>query len=287
MQLSIIIPCFNATGFIGDLLYALSRQVVDFTWEVIIADNGANENLNTIVDSYRDTLPPISVIDATSKKRASFARNSGAHHARGKYLIFIDADDVVGENWLKNIAASLVNYDFVASRLEFNKLNTKTVLKYRGNFQESGLLQFSIVSYLPFSGASGLGIRKDIHDLSGGFDENMKYVEDADYCWKVQRAGYKLYFAHEAVIHVRYRNTIWKNFLQAKNYGEYYVFLYKKYLNYDIPVQNKKKGIREWKKILKDIPSLHKNENRALWFRRFGEKLGRIKGSIKYGIFVP
>lgn len=287
MQLSVIIPCYNATNVIKDQLHALAHQGWEHNWEIIISDNGSNPNLKEIVDNYRDKLPPVSIVDAKEKKGAAYARNAGARNARGKYLVFVDADDVVGKDWIKHIGIALEQNEFVASRLESSKLNPPDVLRTRSNSQGKGLLEFSVIPFLPFAVTSGLGIRKEIHNMVDGFDEEMKYVEDAEYCWKIQLAGYPLHFAERAVVHYRFRETVWQSFKQAKNYGEYYVLLYKKYQQFNIPKQNRKKALKEWREILKEIPTLHKNTNRAIWLRKFGDKLGRLKGSIKFGIFVP
>lgn len=287
MQLSIVIPCFNVTSVIGDQLNALAEQKWEHTWEVIIADNGSNNNLHEIVDAYRNKLPQIKIIDATERKGASYARNTGVLHARGKYIVFLDADDVVAINWVKHIGEALIRHDFVASRMDFSKLNSPELLKTQGSNQDQGLMEFSVVRFLPFASTCGLGIRKDIHEKIGGFDEEMKYVEDAEYCWRVHIAGYKLYFAEKAIIHYRLRDTLWRSFKQARNYGEYDVLLYKKYQKFNIPKQNKKKAINDWKKLFRRIPKLYDSENRTIMVKSFGKKIGRLKGSIKYGIFVP
>ena len=287
MQLSVIIPCYNVKDVLPDQLQALASQKCGNDWEIIIADNGSNENLDKIIKIYSDRLPQISVVDAKSKKGPAHARNVGARHARGKYLGFIDADDIADENWIKQIGDAVECYDFVASRLDLSKLNSPDMIRTRGIAQDHTLLQFSIVKFLPYAVTSGLGIRKEIHDMIGGFDEELRCAEDAEYCWRVQLAGYTLHFAEEAVLHYRYRDSLWKSFKQAKEYGEYDVLLYKKYQKFNIPKQNKKKALKDWKKLLREIPKIYKYEKRNMWVRSFGKKLGRLKGSIKYRIFVP
>lgn len=287
MRLSIIIPCFNVEDVIGDQLHALSQQEWEHDWEIIIADNGSNENIGRIVDTYKDKLPDILIVDSTEKKGPAYARNCGVRHARGEYLAFVDADDMVSENWIRHMGEALIRYDFVASNLDLSKLSLPNVLESSLYNRYIGLKHSGVVRYLPYASTTGLGIRKKIHELIGGFDEDMQAAEDADYCWRVQLAGYKLHLYDEAIIYYRRRNTLWKSFKQVMHWGEYDVLLYKKFQKYNIPKQNKKKALREWLNLFKKVPKLIDSNERIIWIRNFGQKLGRLKGSLKYRIFVP
>jgi len=287
MELSVVIPCHNATGFLSEQLDALSDQSTGRSWEVIIADNGSNAGLVEILEGYRGHVPGLRLIEATRKKGAAYARNAGAHHARGRNVAFLDADDVVDESWVDGILKALERCEFVASRLEFGKLNSQELIRAQGNSQNRGLMDFSVVRFLPFASTCGLAVRKDIHDSVGGFDETMKYVEDAEYCWRLQLLGYELCYAEDAVVHFRFRETLWQSFRQAMNYGEYDVLLYKKYKEHKIPLQNRRRSIGDWKKLAVGINSVLRSDGRRVWVRSLGKKLGRLKGSAKYGIFVP
>jgi GT2 family glycosyltransferase len=63
----------------------------------------------------------------------------------------------------------------------------------------------------------------------GGFDETLPFLEDTDYVWKAQLAGAKFHFVPDAVMRVRYRETLSGIYRQKRNYAEYNVFLSKRY----------------------------------------------------------
>ena len=120
MKISVIIACLNEAQHISEQLEALSRQHIPagLTWEVIVADNGSSDGTPDLARRFADCLN-LTVLDASAKPGPSYARNSAAQVATGEVLLFTDADDVVADDWLAQMARALDNHDFVAARLEF------------------------------------------------------------------------------------------------------------------------------------------------------------------------
>lgn len=100
MYISVVIPALNAEAFIGIQLKALSKQRVDFDWEVIVVDNGSRDKTVDVVSNYSNSLPNLRVVQAHEHRSAAYARNVGAAIANGDFLAFCDADDVVEKDWL-------------------------------------------------------------------------------------------------------------------------------------------------------------------------------------------
>ena len=91
MTLSIIIPCYNAEPYIEHLIQRLKPQINDEV-EVIVVDDGSDF-------PYLAPYEWVNVIRQKNKGLAG-ARNTGLKHAKGKYIAFIDADDLVAENFV-------------------------------------------------------------------------------------------------------------------------------------------------------------------------------------------
>ncbi|WP_198805871.1 glycosyltransferase family 2 protein [Leptolyngbya sp. BL0902] len=232
MKISVVIPCFNGASVIDKQLEALTQQTVS-PYEVIVADNGSTDNSQAIAEQYRDRLPGFKVIDAAGVKGASHARNRGAIAVTGDCLAFCDADDVVGKRWMEALDLAFRSHDFLACRLDYEKLNHDTT-----NTAQTNDLQNFRTPFYPFAGGCGLAIRKAIHDAVGGFDESVLYLEDADYCIRVQMAGYPLVFVPDAVVHYRYAEgkssllgTCRANYRKAHNWGYGLATLYLRYRN--------------------------------------------------------
>mgnify|MGYP003577117008 CR=1 FL=1 len=229
MELSVVIPCFNAAEHIGAQLAALGGQQFDGSWEVVVADNGSSDGTIEVARRYQPVLPNLHVVDASDRRGSAHARNAGAHFASGDCLVFVDADDQVGANYVANISAALTGHAFVASRFEIDKLNPRLICAKLRNPQSTGLQKIGYPPYLSHAGGSGLGIRRAIHHQVGGFDESLPRLQDTDYCFRVQKLGVKLHFAADAVVHVRYNSKPVALFRQARLWAEYNELMYQRY----------------------------------------------------------
>ena len=119
--LSVIIPFYNLGEHIEEtLLSALESDFEDK--EIIIINDGTTQNscLETL-EKIRKNYPEIIVIDIPNGGLAN-ARNVGAYHARGKYITFLDADDLVESTFFSQSVAILdkwSNISFVYSWLQY------------------------------------------------------------------------------------------------------------------------------------------------------------------------
>jgi GT2 family glycosyltransferase len=288
MKLSVIIPCFNAAQTIGAQLEALANQCCAEPWEVIVADNGSTDNSMVVVKQFRDRLPNLHIVDASCQQGQAYARNMGAWAGAGEYLAFCDADDEVGVGWVTAMVEALAEADFVASRFEATKLNQAWALEARQLPQQHGLQEYKYPLYLPHASASGLGIKRSLHEAMGGFDESLRILEDTDYCWRLQLAGVKLHFAPNAIIHYRLRHNLSGIYSQACAYAEYNVLLYKKYQALGMPQLSfsLRANLKGWLRLLQSLPQIRCMEKRARWVWIFGWRMGRLQGCIKHRILA-
>lgn len=89
-QVSIIIPCFNAAAWISETLSS-ALQPAPMPIEVIVVDDGSTDGSAQIV---ADEFPTVRLI-RTPNRGVSAARNLGIESSRGKYIVFLDADDLL------------------------------------------------------------------------------------------------------------------------------------------------------------------------------------------------
>lgn len=287
VRLSVVIACYNAEKTIGEQLEALARQIWSEPWEVVVANNRCTDGSMTVVNRYRQRIPNLRVVEAFEKQGAGYAMNAGVRAARGKLLVFCDADDVVGEGWIAAMAAALAKHDFVSGPHEITRLNSPIVQRSRGNAQSTGVQQYTNPSYLPHAGAGNMGIKRSVFEKVGGFDESMAALFDTDLCWRVQLAGTSLESAPGAILHVRYRDTARRLYRQACLYGEWNVFIYKRYRSRGMPRLHWKHGVAGWIDLMRGLPAVFNPQGRTSWLRNLGWRVGRLKGCIKYGVLVP
>lgn len=286
VKLSIIIPCFNGEETLGEQLAALAAQTWDEPWEVIVADNGSTDGSAVIVETFQSQMPHLRLADASAKKGRGFARNLGVDVAHGDYLAFCDADDVVAPGWVAAIGNALKEHAFVASRFDFEALNPPEVLSSRNHAQYSSLQSYTYPPFLPHAGGCGLGVRRSVHEGVGGFSEDLVRLQDTDYCWRVQLAGYSLTFISEAAIFVRFRTEPKFIYRQARENGEANVFLYKLYRPKGMPPLSWKEGLVAWVKVAQTLPQLWNADKRNRWLWQFGWRCGRLLGSLKHRVLA-
>lgn len=289
MKLSVIIPCYNAGGTIGGTLEALALQDWPEPWEVIVANNRSTDASMNIVRQYQDRIPNLRIVEASARQGQPFALNTGAQAALSESVAFTDADDEVAPGWVAAMGGALQQHDFVACRIDDEKLNTPNQRRVRTNRQRDGIMSYRYPPYLSHAGGGTLGVKKRLFEMVGGFDEALPYLHDTDFCWKLQRAGVQLHFVPDAVLHIRYRGTLRSLYRQARNYGEYNVMLYKRYRPLGMPRLTVKQGIRGWIIVGQHaIRALRSRDEETvghlIW--NFAWRLGRVQGSIKHRVWA-
>lgn len=125
---SIIMPCFNAGAYLSEAIDSVINQSHD-NWELIIVNDGSTDQSREILDNYVDPRIRIFHLD---NRGVSVARNRGLKRARGEYLLFLDADDVLPVDSLKSrllVFASNPQTSFVDGRVKIFDATLKKILK--------------------------------------------------------------------------------------------------------------------------------------------------------------
>lgn len=92
-KVSIIIPCYNQARFLSDALDSLLAQTLA-NWECIVVDDGSQDNTREVAARYAKGDSRIRLVSQANRGLAG-ARNSGIEVARGRYIQFLDADDLI------------------------------------------------------------------------------------------------------------------------------------------------------------------------------------------------
>lgn len=284
VALSVVVPCMNGAGVIGDQLTALARQQWHRTWEVIVADNGSTDDTAAVIEKHKTQLPNLRLVDASRKPGAAHARNAGVAAARGQAIAFCDADDQVGSGWLAAMGSALEEHSFVAARLDIEKLNPPQIAEGVKNPQGQDLQRVDYPPHLRHASGASLGVRREAHEAVGGFDEDLPYLEDTDYCFRMQLSGIDLHFSPEAVIHYRFKDRSQGLFHQARHWGQYNVLMYKRYRRHMRLPNPWRHHLSRWRALIRRIPTLLHKEHRPTWFKSLGTQVGTLQGSLIYRV---
>jgi len=115
---SIIMPSYNSSKYISESITSIIEQDYPF-WELLIVDDGSKDNTVQIIKEWQDRDRRIRFEMNSVNSGAAFSRNRGIKMAKGKYIAFLDSDDLWYENKLStqlrfmednNIAFSFASY---------------------------------------------------------------------------------------------------------------------------------------------------------------------------------
>ena len=120
--ISIIIPTFNSSKHIKATLDSVLAQTYDH-WECILVDDGSIDLTETISINYqeKDNRFQLYIRPDHLPKGPSSARNYGVTKAKGEYVIFLDADDLLATTCLENRVVQFQQYpecDFLVFQME-------------------------------------------------------------------------------------------------------------------------------------------------------------------------
>ena len=107
MQYSVIIPVYNAERTLRRCLDSLvGQQFSDY--ELLLINDGSTDDSDAICREYANTYPCVRYF-AKENGGVSSARNLGLEQAKGEYILFVDSDDYVSENYFASLSDALEN----------------------------------------------------------------------------------------------------------------------------------------------------------------------------------
>lgn len=177
VKLSIIIPTYNEDKYLPSLLDSIKKQ--DYNdYEVIIADGGSEDE--TVKIAENGGVKVIDGLDHPGK-----GRNAGAKVANGEILLFLDADVILPDSFIKE---SLDEFEkrflSIASVNQIPQIPSLRNKVYHSAYNSIiGALQYV------YPGAQGVCLfaTKRLHKRIKGFDEKLKLGEDADYVLRASK----------------------------------------------------------------------------------------------------
>ncbi|WP_237224115.1 glycosyltransferase family A protein [Rothia nasisuis] len=229
-QASVIIPAHNAESTIALTLESLFNQYSDGETpaqiQVIVSDNGSTDHTRAVVEQFAaERVPPhlgsVSVVDSSHLANANYARNVAARYAHADYLLFCDADDVVGYYWLDaalkafestpvftGIAENINDYSYPSTVSE-----TRDIFDWRGRGAELVLRE----NQQPVLLGGNFGISKELFYKLGGLDVAAPaQVDDDEFALRIQATGRPVPILVHSVIGYRIRTGLSDQLLRAR-----------------------------------------------------------------------
>lgn len=120
-DISIIIPVYNVEKYIVRCLDSIFKQQFSGTYEVIAVEDCSTDNSLQLLKKYQENEVRLKIIEHCVNKKVSLARSTGLKYAKGDYIMFVDSDDWIMPNALKDLHEKCVKSE--ADVIVFNYLN--------------------------------------------------------------------------------------------------------------------------------------------------------------------
>lgn len=282
MDLSIIIVNYNVKEFLQNLIHSIYKAGANLTYEIIVVDNASDDGS---VEFLQEKFPDIKLFANTENLGFSKANNIGLKAAKGKYLLLLNPDTLVSEDTFEKMieffrntpdaglaGCKILNPDgtlqlacrrsFPGPWTSFSKVTGLSNL-----FPKSRLFARYNLTYLDENktyevdaiSGSFMMIKREVYEKIGGLDEQFfMYGEDLDWCYRIQKSGFKVYYVHSTqIIHYKGESTRRSSLDETKFFYNAMHLFVKKHLATSFLVEI----------ILRT----------AIWFRKFFTFLGKKK----------
>ena len=171
MIYSIIIPTYNEEEYLPVLLESIKEQDFD-DYEVIVADANSTDRTREIAEEYGCI-----VVDGGLP---GVGRNNGAKVAKGEYLLFLDSDLQLTEDYLRDVLYEFQIENVGIAITQMKPLSNKVQDKIFHDF--ANYFMISVEKIKPHgAGCYGIIAKRELHEKCGGFDESLTFGEDTDY----------------------------------------------------------------------------------------------------------
>ncbi len=188
---SVILPTYNRSYCISDAIDSILNQTFN-SYEIIVIDDGSKDDTKEVLEKYNKKIKYL----YQNNNGVSAARNFGISKSTGKYLAFIDSDDLWTKEHLEN------HYNFLEKNIEYAlSYNYAKVIDFKtgkssGHFshkKSNHIIKYPETIFINNNilTTPSIVIRKSIIDEIGVFDEGMDMCEDLD-LWRRISKMYKI-----------------------------------------------------------------------------------------------
>ncbi|HFJ9488404.1 glycosyltransferase family 2 protein [Bacillus cereus] len=208
--ISIVTPSYNASSFIKETIQSVQSQTYT-NWEMIIIDDVSKDNTCELIKEEIKKDNRIRLIELQENRGAAIARNTGINNARGKYVAFLDSDDLWLPEKLEKQLTFMQNNDVAFSFTGYQIMNqdgtlTDKIVHVPEKINYNGLLKNTIIGCLT--------VMLDIEKLGKVQMPNIRTRQDTATWLKILRKGHYAYGLDEVLS--KYRKV--ENSISSKKF---------------------------------------------------------------------
>ncbi|WP_017314700.1 glycosyltransferase family 2 protein [Mastigocladopsis repens] len=178
--ISVVIPCYNAERFLGETVESVLRQTLA-NYEIILVDDGSTDGTAEVIKSFGARI----TVEFGPNRGASVARNRGTELAQGKFIQYLDADDLLRSDALERRVHALETNNADVAYSDWQRLEENE----KGEFLPGAVIARKIEDVHPdpqialftdfWSPPAALLYRRQIVNAIGSWNESLSIIQDA------------------------------------------------------------------------------------------------------------
>ena len=217
-SVSVVILNWNGKDFLEKFLPSVMQSDYD-NLSVVVADNASTDDSVSFLEK---NFPTVKIIN--NKKNEGFAKgyNEALKQVSSDYYILLNSDVEVTKNWILPVISLMESDEKIAAcQPKILSYYEKNKFEYAGacggwidsygypfsrgrvfDFCETDIGQYDNVEEIFWASGAALFIRSAVFHQLGGFDEYFfAHQEEIDLCWRIKRAGYKIFVVPSSVVY--------------------------------------------------------------------------------------
>jgi cellulose synthase/poly-beta-1,6-N-acetylglucosamine synthase-like glycosyltransferase len=231
MNISVIIPAYQAVGVLPQCLSALQQQTFDRArYEIIVVDDGSIDGTPEAAEQALRDFPAMQVVRADHAGPAN-ARNVGARAAAGDLLLFTDADCEPRPDWIEQFVRVFNDPSISGAKGAYATRQRSLMARFVQQEYEERYDHTRRQATIDFIDTHSAAYRRSAFMDNGGFDVSFPTasVEDQEFSFRLAKRGHRLVFAPEALVYHQHNTTLARYFRRKYYIGHWKMHLLKRH----------------------------------------------------------
>lgn len=182
---TVIVPIYNAEKYLNECLNSIHNQRYN-NYEIILVDDGSSDRSGEICDAFYESNKSICKVIHKENQGALCARRSGLEVAQGKYIVFVDADDLIRDDLLELLACEIsktapdvIIYQWQCIEANGNNIDNYSSLPFQRGYVEKDKIIESVLSGASLNSLCIKACKRKLFDSEIDYSE-FNYIKNAE-----------------------------------------------------------------------------------------------------------
>lgn len=228
LDFSVIVPVYNVEAYLEQCLDSIRNQDINKdTFEIICIDDGSTDSSGLLLDKYQEEHPELQMKVIHQKNGGlAAARNTGLRVAKGNYICFVDSDDTIQPETLKECLDALRHTDAPVLVFGAKAFNDGAIYQKESDFDNWLIPKYSGMHHLTFEKMrrtaqcvwNKIYSRRFLELNNIQFNEGLLY-EDISFTWSIYLEDIDFYYLPKCFYYYRLRQgSIMEESLKEKSF---------------------------------------------------------------------